>query len=202
MSILTPLPERYPLFWLLKLQIFTRLSAAAFGGTSCIILLLFFWACGAFNPTTTDPWGASAELQILGRVLFYSMIASYILGFTIYAIGLCEKTLDNLRTQLDYDDEQHAAWRASFSRHPPGLLILSCFVGAGIASLILREAFFHLNLMNISIVLGNIIVWTLALQSNLIFIRNMYVFTLVARAHLKVNLWHLEALSPFVHIGI
>ncbi|MEM7019918.1 MAG: hypothetical protein AAF512_21590 [Pseudomonadota bacterium] len=202
MPILTPVPRGYPVLWFLRLQAFTRLSATMLSSIFCLALLMLFWGCGAFSSTLAEPWGESARLQVLGLVLFYSIIAPYMLGFMIYSIRLSEKTLDSLREHLDYDDEQHAQWRNSFSQHPQGLLILFGFVGALIALPVSGTALFHLNLLNIGIVLGNVIVWVLALQATFILTRNMYVFTIVARAHLKVNLWRLEALSPFVHIGI
>ena len=191
-----------PRLWLLRLQSRTRLPAMLFGGAFCLLLILLFYLCGAFNPPAMLYWTGTERVQLLGASLLHSTVPPYVLLAVIYSIRLAEKNLDALQPHLDYDSVRHTQWRQAFSCHPRRPLILCVFLGISLSLILAGDALKHLHPVSLSMWLGNALLWSLVMQSVFITVRNAWLFSRVARAHLQVSLSNLEALTPFVGIGI
>ncbi|MEM7016594.1 MAG: hypothetical protein AAF512_04535 [Pseudomonadota bacterium] len=137
------------------------------------------------------------------------LLGPYILTIIVYSIRVAENALDKLRPQLSYDDELHAQWHMSFSHHSVKWLIIYAVLGFAASLIILYGHAFtadkpleYFHPVNISFGIGLVVTWILTLQGIFIAIRNALSFFKLANTHLKIEPWRLEALAPFVHIGV
>ncbi|MEM7020331.1 MAG: hypothetical protein AAF512_23695 [Pseudomonadota bacterium] len=197
-----PQPEHHPLLWPLRLQAVIRLPIIALSGVFCVLLILLFYLCGTFNPPAMPFWSEADRVQLLGASLLHSTVPPYLLLTMLYSIRLAEKTLARLQPHFNYDEAAHNQWSQSFSRHPRRPLILGTILGIVLSLMLAGDALKHLHPVSISMLLGNMLLWSMVMQGVLITTRNAYLFTKLARAHLQIKLSNLEALTPFMGVGI
>lgn len=171
-----------------------------------ILTLVYFVASGAWFPEEHSPFWSSPR-QITGMALTYVFILSYLSGISIYAARRALESANELRPLFVVDDAE--ALVAGLNRVRPFRFWIASGVGVllGVANVDLKTLVDSIGVfptwpMDLSLVLGSMLVWIFATQVVYTAIENGLVLSRLGRHCVSMDLFLIQRLKPFARVGI
>jgi tryptophan-rich sensory protein len=185
-----------------------RLPHAGFSVAVIVAIstLFYFGASGALLPSEHAPFWSSPR-QITGMALTYIVILSYLSGFFIYGARRTLEAAAELRAYFVTGEAENLV--ARLNRVRPLRFWVATGVGvllgfANIDPRVVTESVGVLSTwpMDLSLVLGSMVVWIFATQVVYVGIENGLTLSRLGRRCVQVDLFQTQRMKPFARVGV